>query len=186
MKMRKRRTSTTTAMTTTSVIFLINMDDIGRMQDVHEIDNIDDGTANNDGHLERKGFGESFLATNLVQTPEAVFQTHWVVRSTTFWITNPSPRHRNAWNLWRSKSSPISSNDKEAWFLNNKFFPAPWRTEAIPKCEATQGLSWRVDLGESPTPVRQWVQNSSNWRHFLSKDDLSAHVSYRELSSLIW
>ena len=72
MKMRKRRTSTTTAMTTTSVIFLINMDDIGRMQDVHEIDNIDDGTANNDGHLERKGFGESFLATNLVQTPEAV------------------------------------------------------------------------------------------------------------------
>ena len=105
-----------------------------------------------------------FLQQTWFKLQRLYWTTHWVDNLHNFLDHKPIPQ---AWvkrlESLEIKSSSPSSNDKEAWFLN-KFFPAPWRTEAIPKCEATQGLSWRVDLGESPTPVRQWVQNSSNWR----------------------
>lgn len=133
----------------------MNVDDIGRMQDVDEIDDMDDGTAN-DGRVKRKGFGEFFLANKLGSTRGWFFQTHWMVRSAQlFWITNPSPGFGIVFSLEIKVLPHQLRFDKQAWFLNNL------ENTGYPCVKQDIESELMGSTLASPIPRRQWVQNSS-------------------------
>lgn len=129
------------------------------MQDVDEIDDMHDGTAN-DGQVKRKGFGEFFLANKLGSTRGWFFQTHWMVRSAQLFGSQTHPQVLESSIFFGDQSPPPSAQVWQAGMISQQ--PGEHR---LSLCEARHWV-WAdgINLGISDSRWDSEYKTHHSWR----------------------